>query len=133
MLLPPGQVGPPRDHHGAGERDAEGALDPPGLQDHVPHGNEMPLPPIGPGRDLLGPGRIRRPGGQGDSFQGGVGVGLAQVVAGRHGHNHLACHMPRGERAERREPSLRTLPALLGGRPPPVPPGRSPPVWDAAF
>ena len=32
------------------------------------------------------------------------------------------------ECAERREPSLRTLPASLGGRPPPVPPGRSPPV-----
>ena len=96
QLLPLGQVGPPRDHNGAGVRDAEGALQPPGLQDHVPEDREMPLPPIGPGRHLLGPGRIRLPGGQGDPVQGGVGVGLAQVVAGRHGHDHLARHMPRG-------------------------------------
>ena len=98
----------------------------------------MPLPPIGPGWHLLGPGRIRLPGGQGDPVHGGVGVGLAQVVAGRHGHRHLARHMPRGGAGlaagacqtsrERREPSLRTLPASLGGRPPPVPAGRSPPV-----
>ena len=27
---------------------------------------------------------------------GGVGVGLAQLVAGPHGHHHLARHMPRG-------------------------------------
>ena len=27
---------------------------------------------------------------------GGVGVGVAQLVAGRHGHHHLARHMPRG-------------------------------------
>ena len=32
------------------------------------------------------------------------------------------------ERPERREPSLCTLPASLGDRPPPVPTGRSPPV-----
>ena len=32
------------------------------------------------------------------------------------------------ERLERREPSLRTLPASLGGRPPPLTAGRSPPV-----
>ena len=38
----------------------------------------------------------RAPGGQGDPVQGGVGVGLAQVVAGRHGHHQLARHMPRG-------------------------------------
>ena len=31
------------------------------------------------------------------------------------------------ERPERRDPSLRTLPASLGGRPPPVPAGWSPP------
>ena len=95
-LLPLGQVGPPRDHNGVGERDAEGALHPPGLQDHVPHGSEMPPPPIGPGRHLLGPGRIRLPGGSGDPFQGVVGVGLAQVVAGWHGQDHIARHMPRG-------------------------------------
>ena len=94
-LLPLGHVGSPRDHNGAGERDAEGAMHPPGLQDHVPHGREMPLPPIGPERHLLGPGRIRLPGGQGDPVQGGLGVGLAQVVAGWHGDDHLARRMPR--------------------------------------
>ena len=96
QLLPLGQVGSPRDHHGAGKRDAESALHPPGLQDHVPQGRETPLPPIGLGRPLLGPGQIRLPGGQGDPVQGAVGVSLAQVVAGWHGHDHLARHMPRG-------------------------------------
>ena len=43
----------------------------------------VPLPPIGPGRHLLGPGRIRLPGGQGDPVQGGVVVGVAQLLAGR--------------------------------------------------
>ena len=38
------------------------------------------------------------------------------------------------ERPERRDPSLRTLPASLGGRPPPVPAGWSPPgpSWGSA-
>ena len=93
---PAGRWGPRPDHNGAGEGDAEGALHPPGLQDHVPHGTEMRLPPIGPGRHLLGLGRIRLPGGQGDPVQVGVGVGLAQLVAGRPGHHHLERHMPRG-------------------------------------
>ena len=64
------QVGPPPNHDGAGEGDAEGAVHPPGLQHHVQHGTEVPLPPIGPGRHLLGRGRIRLPGGQGDPVQG---------------------------------------------------------------
>ena len=63
---------------------------------YVPHGTEVPLPPIGRGRHLLGPGRIRLPGGQGDPVQGGVDVGVAQLVAGRLGHHHLARHMAPG-------------------------------------
>ena len=117
-LLPRRQVGQPPDHNGAGEGDAEGALHPPGLQHHVPHGTGMPLPPIGPGRHLLGPGRIRLPGGQGDPVQGGVGVGVAQLVAGRLGHHHLARHMPRGSArlaASRTSRALRPLTAHTAG------------------
>ena len=118
QLLPRRQVGPPPEHNGAGEGDAEGALHPPRLQLHVPHGTEVPLPPIRPGRHLLGPGRIRLPGGQGDPVQGGVGVGLAQLVAGRLGHHHLARHMPPGGAglaASRTPRALRPLTAHTAG------------------
>ena len=51
-------------------------------------GCPQPLAPlVSPGAGL---------GGQGDPVQGGVGVGLAQRVAGRLGHHHLARHMPPG-------------------------------------
>ena len=70
-------------------------MHPPGLQDHVPHSREMPLPPIGPRRRLIRSSRIRLPGGQGDPVQGWLGVGLAQVVAGRYGDGHLARRMAR--------------------------------------
>ena len=118
QLLPRRQVGPPPDHSGAGEGDAEGALHPPRLQLHVPHGTEVPLPPIGPGRHLLRPGRIRLPGGQGDPVQGGVVVGVAQLVAGRLGHHHLARHMPPGGAglaASRTSRALRPLTAHTAG------------------
>ena len=66
--------------------------------------------------------------------RGGVSVGVAQLVAGRHGHHHLARRMPRGgaglaasRTSKALRPSLRTLPASLGVRPPPVPAGWSPP------
>ena len=49
QLLPLGKVGPPRDHHGAGERDVEGALHPPGLQDHVPMAERRRCRPSGSG------------------------------------------------------------------------------------
>ena len=135
QLLPRRQVGPPPDHNGVGEGDAEGALHPPGLPDHVPRGTEVPLPPIRPGRHLLGPGRIRLPGGQGDPVKGGGSV-WASLNSSRDGMGTttsratcpvavLASLPP--ERPERRDPSLRTLPASLGGRPPPVPAGWSPP------
>ena len=41
------------------------------------------------------PGRIRLPGGEGDPLQGGIEVGGAQVLAGRHGDDHLPHGMPR--------------------------------------
>ena len=136
QLLPRGRVAPPFDHNRAGEGDAEGALHPPGLQDHVPHGTEMPLPPIGPGRHLLGPGRIRLPGGQSDPVQGGSvwaspnssrdGMGTTTSRATCPAAVLASLPVP-PERPERREPSLRTLPASLGARPPPVPTGWSPP------
>ena len=56
----------PPDHKGAGEGEAEVGLHPLGLQGQVPHGREMPLPPVGPGRHPLRRGRIRLPGGEGD-------------------------------------------------------------------
>ena len=131
---PAGRLAPPPDDNGAGEGDAEGALHPPRLQHHVPHGTEMPLPPIGPGRHLLGPGRIRLPGGQDDPVQGGVVVGVAQLPRDGWGTttSRATCpvavlaSLPPGRR-ERCDPSLRTLPASLGARPPPVPAGWSPP------
>ena len=64
-------------------------------------------------------------------------MGLAQVVEDgmRTTTSRATCPAPvlasppaPAERPERREPSLRALPASLGARPPPVPPGRSPPV-----
>ena len=66
--------------------------------------------------------------------RGELGVGGAQVLASRHGDDHLPQRMPRtgaglvvaAERPVRRQPSLRPLPAALGVRPPPVPPGGSP-------
>ena len=88
-------IGTPHDHNGAGEEDAEGTLHPPGLQGHVPHSREMPLPPVRPGRHLLRPRWIRLPRGEGDPFQGGVEVGGTQVLAGRHGDDHLPHGMPR--------------------------------------
>ena len=95
QFLPLGNVGTPDDHNGAGEGDAEGALHRPGLQGNVPHGREMPLPPFGPRGHLLRPSRRRLPRGEGDPVQGGVEVGGAQVVAGRHGDDHLPHGMPR--------------------------------------
>ena len=55
----------------------------------------MPLPPVEPGRNPLCPGRIRLPSGEGDPGQGRVEVSGAQVLAGRHGDDHLPHGMPR--------------------------------------
>ena len=83
----------------------------------------MPLPPIGPGRHLLRPGRIRLPGGKGDPVQGGSvwavpkssrdGMGTT-TSRGTCPELVLASLPPPAERPERREPSLRPLPASLG-------------------
>ena len=62
---------------------------PPGLQGQVTHGKEMPLPPVGPVRHPVRPGRIRLLGGESDPGKGGFEVGVAQVLAGRHGDDHL--------------------------------------------
>ena len=62
-LLPLGQVGTPQDHKGAGKGDAEFGLHPLGLHGQVPHGREMPLPPVWPGRHPLRLSRVRLPGG----------------------------------------------------------------------
>ena len=94
----------------------------------------MPLPPIGPGRHLLGPGRIRLPGGQGDPVQGGSLWASPNSSRDGSGTTTLRATCPLAvlaslppERRERCDPSLRTLPASLGARPPPVPAGWSPP------
>ena len=131
---PAGRLPPPPDHNGAGEGDAEAALHPPRLQHHVPHGTEMPLPPIRPGRHLLGPGRIRLPGGQGDPVKGGSlwaspnssRDGWGTTTSGATCPLAVLASLP-PERRERCDPSLRTLPASLGARLPPVPAGWSPP------
>ena len=54
----------------------------------------MPLSPVGPGRHPLRPGWIRLRG-EGDPVKGGVEVGGTQVLAGRHGVDHLPRCMPR--------------------------------------
>ena len=94
----------------------------------------MPLPPIGPGRHLLiqaGSGclaaRVTRSKGGSvwaspNSSRDGMGTTTSRatcLVA------VLASLPPEGPK--RRDPSLRTLPASLGGRPPPEPAGGSPP------
>ena len=61
---------------------------------------------------------FRLPGGQGDPVQGGVVVGVAQLVAGRLGHHHLARHMPPGGAglaASRTSRALRPLTAHTAG------------------
>ena len=59
---------PPPIHKGAGEADAEVGVHPLGLHGQVPHGREMPLPPVGHGRVTWA--------------RGGGEVGGAQVLAG---------------------------------------------------
>ena len=87
QLLPLGHVGTPHDHNGAGEGDAEGALHPPRLQDHV------------------------------------MGTTTSRGACPA---PELASLWSPAERPERRQTSMRPLPASLGVRPPPVPPGGSP-------
>ena len=55
----------------------------------------MLLPPVGAGGQLLLPGCLWLPGGQGDPGKGGVQVGGAQNVTRRHGYHHFApCPAP---------------------------------------
>ena len=82
---PARRLPPPRTTMGQGKEMRRVPCTPPRLQHHVPHGTEMPLPPIGPGRHLLGPGRIRLPGGQGDPVQGGGRCGRRPTRRGTAG------------------------------------------------
>ena len=77
-------VGTPLHRKGAGEGDAAIGLHPLGLHGQVPHGSTMPLPPVGPERHPLLPGKIWLPGGHGDPGQAGFEVGGAQVLVGQH-------------------------------------------------
>ena len=122
---------PPMTTMGQGEGDAEGALHPPGLQGQVPQGREMPLPPLRPGRHPVRPSRIRLPGDEGDHGQGGgsrwavpeswrdsMGTTTSRTACPA---PELASLSPPAVHPERREASVRSLPAPLGARPRPVP------------
>ena len=131
QLLPMGQVGTPSDHNGAGEGDAELGLRTLGLRGHVPHGKEMPLPPVRPGRHPLRPGRIRSPSGQGDpggqrwavpkSSRDGMGTITSRPAACPRPAPEVASLGPPVVRSERTEASLGSPPASLGARSSPVP------------
>ena len=66
-------------------------MQPLGPHGQLPRGGKMLLPPVGAGRELLLPGRLWLPSGQGDpGHGGGVDVGGANVLTRRHGDNQVA-------------------------------------------